>query len=122
LINVYPLKDGFGLLKECGRDENSFISLIFLDRCRGSLQKIQTIEYPIGSIKIVINKADPTTFILSNREFSQICKIVDKTIVIGEMFELSFNPNCFYGKCLYRLEWNYNNQTRVSLLFICIIP
>jgi hypothetical protein len=120
LINAYLLKNGYGLLKERIHG-NSFISLIFLDLYQHTLKKLHTVEYPTTDIQIVINKADSITFILNDGDFMRICKIAEEKMIIGEMFEITFNPNCFYGKYLYRLEWNDGNETRVSLIFKCLI-
>jgi hypothetical protein len=88
LIKIVPLKDRFGLLEEYG-DTNSLISLISLDLSRYSLQKLHTVEYPTFDIPVIINKADTTTFMLNleidNRRSSQICEIVDNTIIIGDV-------------------------------------
>jgi hypothetical protein len=118
------LNNGFGLMKEYG-DSHSFISLIHLDLSRGSLEKLYTIEYPTTNVKIIVNKANPTTFLLTrnidNERVSRICKIAENTIINGDIVEITFTPNCFYGKCLYRLQWNNNNERQVSLLLTCLI-
>jgi hypothetical protein len=105
---IYPLKDGFGLLGEYGNG-NYFISLIFLDIYRHTLRKLHTVEYPNIIIDIVVNEADPITFILNSRIIDEcstrICKIVDKTIIIGERIQIGFHPKCFYGKFVYALNW-----------------
>jgi hypothetical protein len=104
LLDFYPVKDGFGLLKEKG-EINSFISLIFLDLHRHCLKKLHTIEYQGDNIQIVVNKADPTTFILTHRiadeRSSRMCKIVDSAIIFKEVVEIDFSPECFYGKYVY---------------------
>jgi hypothetical protein len=110
---IYPLKDGFGLLKERGGG-NYVISLVFLDLCRRSLQKLHTVEYSSWFNYICVNKADPTTFLLNEGEFIQIYKVVEKKIVIGEKVEINLYLTCFYDKCVYGLEWN--NETGVSFL------
>jgi hypothetical protein len=94
------------LLSEDGYID-SFTSLIFLDLSRDSFRKLHTIEYPYDRIEIFPNKSDPTTFILRdlNSHVSQIYKIVDKTIIIGDAIDISLFPNYFYGKCLYTLDW-----------------
>jgi hypothetical protein len=108
LINIYHLKDGFGLLREY-RETNSFISLIFLDFHEHSLQKLHTIEYPSRWSKIVVNKADPMTFILTypinNEQSSRMCKIVDNAIVVKDVVDIEFYPECFYDKFVYATEW-----------------
>jgi hypothetical protein len=110
------------LLREHG-GENYFISLIFLDFCERNLQKLHTVECPMDYIYIMINKADPTTFLLydyiASHQTTLICKIVDKTIIIGDILDIDFYPHCFYGKYIYLLGWNDEDQA--SLLFICIV-
>jgi hypothetical protein len=105
------------LVEREGRTD-SFISLVFLDLSRRSLQKLHTIEYPFWYNVIRVNKADLNTFILTNGEFIRICKIVDKTIIIGDVIDIGRYPTCFYDKCVYGLGLNF--KTGVSL-FICLI-
>jgi hypothetical protein len=104
----YSLKGGFGLLKEEG-ETSSFVSLVFLDLSLGSLHKFHTVEYPTIDIEIVVNKADPTTFILThyinNEQSSRIFKIVEKKIIIEDVIEIDFSPDCFYDKYVYATEW-----------------
>jgi hypothetical protein len=106
LTKIYPLKDGFGLLEECATITH-FISLIFLDFRHHTLKKLDTIEYQSNWIRIFVDKADPTTFLLNghNQRATRVCKIVDNTIVIGDLIEINFNPECFYDKCVYGLKW-----------------
>jgi hypothetical protein len=96
------------LLKEEG-ETNSFISLISLDLSRCSVQKLHTVEYPTIDIEILVNNADPTTFLLThyinNERFSRMCKIVEKKIVISDITEVKFYPDCFYDKYAYGLDW-----------------
>jgi hypothetical protein len=103
LDNIYPLKDGFGLLKERG-DGSYFISLIFLDLHHQTLKKLHTVEYLSYYMNIFVNKADSTTFILNDELPTQICKIIDKTIVIGDLIEIDFYPQAFYGGNIYSLK------------------
>jgi hypothetical protein len=126
LNKIYPLKDGFGLLDESGSGlENSFLSLIFLDLHRHTLQKLHTVEYRSDLSKIIVNKTDPTTFILTygafRESFWKICRIVDNAIIIGDVIETKPNPGCFYDKFAYSVDWNDGIGSRVSLLFTCII-
>jgi hypothetical protein len=126
LTNIHPLKNGFGLLSEHG-DNNSFISVISLDLHKNTLKKLYTAEHP--SRYVVVNKADPSTFLLIDSidysEWSyQVCKIVDNTIIVGDVFEINFNPSCFYDKHVYATNWRdeYGQpQSRVNLLFICLV-
>jgi hypothetical protein len=121
VTNIYPLKDGFGLLEERA-SKDSFISLIFPNLCRGSLQKLQTVKYPSDWIKIIVNKADPTTFILNDlnndEQSTRICKIVDKTIIIGDVVEIGFYPYCFYNKFVYGLNWYERDEDSVEVGFL----
>jgi hypothetical protein len=109
VTNIYHLKDGLGLLKEYG-ETSSFVSLFFLDLYRGSVQKLHTVEYLSNYIHVVINKADPMTFILTHRinneeQSSRICKIVNDTIIFNNVVDIEFYPECFYGKYVYATEW-----------------
>jgi hypothetical protein len=115
LDNIHPLTNGFGLLSESD-DFNSFISLIFLNLPQRSLQKLQTIEYPCNSIRIVVDKADPTAFLLKYHTRDQwslkICKIVDNTIIIGDVFQVGLYLDYFYDKCVYSLkDYDENGQS-----------
>jgi hypothetical protein len=124
LSKIHPLKDGFGLLNEYG-DGNYFISLMFLDLCRCSLKKLDTAESDIHS-NVIVNKADPTTFLLNdlnNEEQSlRMCKIVEKKIVIGDITEIDFYPGCFYDRCVYGLKGGNENRRflDVRILYIFI--
>jgi hypothetical protein len=118
LHKIYFLKDGFGLFNEVG-NESAFISLIFLDIFRSSLQKLHTVEYPSYQIDIYVDKANPTMFILNDEESMRICKIVGKTIIIGDEVDIDFIPDCFYNKRVFYVNWNATIRTVVSLLFIC---
>jgi hypothetical protein len=102
-------------------DENSFISLVFLDLNQRSFQKLQTVKYPSYWIKILVNKADPTTFLLNDKESWKICKIADKKIIFGEKIEIGFDLEWFYDKCVYSLYYYRDEyQKKVSLLYTCL--
>jgi hypothetical protein len=68
------------------------------------LQKLHTVKYSTDDIQIIVDKANPTTFLLNNEESKRICKTVDKKIIIGEIVEIDFHPACFYDKCVYFLK------------------
>jgi hypothetical protein len=113
LLEIYSLKDDFGLLRERGNTD-SFLSLIFLDLDRHSLKKLQTIIY-LGDINIVVNEADPTTFILEyfidvEEMASQVCKIAEKTIIVGDSVDIEFSPQAFYDKWIYGADWTNENH------------
>jgi hypothetical protein len=114
LDNIHPLTNGFGLLEE-REHPNYFISLIFLDISRQSFHKLHTVEYPTHNMQIIINKSNPTTFLLNDRngdeKFSRICKITDNTIIIGERVNITFSPACLYDKYLYSVE-RYDENSR----------
>jgi hypothetical protein len=99
------------LLDERGH-ENSFISLIFLDLHQLSLQKLHTIEFSFRNVKIVVNKADLTTFILTHNIddddelYWRIGKIVDNAIIVEDMIKIDFTPEYFYDKCAYLTKWH----------------
>jgi hypothetical protein len=109
-------------------ETNSFISLISLDLSLGSLHKFHTVEYNANNIRILVNNADPTTFLLThyinNERFSRMCKIVEKKIVISDITEIDFSPDCFYDKYAYGLDWYRDEedgeyiQVRVLKMFI----
>jgi hypothetical protein len=115
LAKIISLKDDFGLLNEEGKG-NSFISLISLDLHQRSLKKLHTIEYSSHYIDIAVDKADLTTFLLSDGKSTQICKIVEKNLIIGNVVEIKCFPNYFYDKCAYWLYWNYKNNKEVGVL------
>jgi hypothetical protein len=117
--NIYPLNEEFGLLEE-GRDTPFFISLICLDLHQLTLKKLHTVDYSIGNTCIFVNKVNPTTFIFNDGESTRICKIVDKTIIIENVIEITFNPDCFYDKFVYALNRSdENNQERaVRILYM----
>jgi hypothetical protein len=121
LNNIYPLKDGFGLLNE-GGDETYFVSLISLDLNQHILKKLHTIEYPTDYIKICINRADSITFLLNdfNNAELQLYKIVDKEIIIKDVIDIDFFPECFYDKCVYNLGWldEDRNHLKVRMLYM----
>jgi hypothetical protein len=87
-----------------------------LDISRPSLQKVYTLEYRSYWIDIHVNKTDPTTlifqYIINYKWYIKICKIVDKTIVIGDGVEIGFHLGCFYGKCVYGLNRRYENEEK----------
>jgi hypothetical protein len=111
------LKDGFGLLKEIGNGR-SFITLVFLDLRRRTLKKFHTVEFDIY-LDILVNNADPTTFILEDlnedKEFSRICKIVDNTIIIENMVEIDFFTESFYDKSVYGLKRRDENFQHINV-------
>jgi spore coat polysaccharide biosynthesis predicted glycosyltransferase SpsG len=126
LLNIYHLKDEFGLLEEYEYG-NYFISLVSLDLDKRSLKKFHTVE--CYGTNICKNEADPFTFLIRdntgfpNEWFSRICKIVEKKIIFDDTAETNFYPDCFYDKHIYGLKWYYEEgeELDVSLLFICIV-
>lgn len=66
-----------------------------------------------------MNKADSATFLLKSGKSSRICKIADKTIIIGEMVEIGFYAKCFYDKYVYDLKLE-NGGTRASFFHLHI--
>jgi hypothetical protein len=117
LIEIYPLKDGFGLLNEEG-DRNYSISLIFLDLYQHTLKKLHTVEYNTHDIEIIVNKADPTKFILSVGSYLDvyICKIVENRIIIGDRIEIDVCMNCFYGDNVYALD-SYDSDEHLEVKY-----
>jgi hypothetical protein len=100
---IYHLKEEFGLLKQY-RDGNYFISLIFLNLHEPSLQKLCRIEYRFNDVNIVVDKIDPTIFLFKNEQYKRICKIVTKTIIIGDVIGIGFYLDYFYDKCVYSIR------------------
>lgn len=90
--------------------------MICLDLCQLSLKKLNTVEYPSPFISILVNKADPTTFLLINyigdSEFVQICKVFEKAMITGDVVNIGFYPDRFYDKCVYGLNWYYDDEYR----------
>lgn len=119
-FDIHYLKDGFGLLEEHG-NRNSFLSLIFLDLSQQTFKKIHTVEHRSISSKIVVDKADLTTFLLTyyigGERVSRICKIVEKTIIIGEVVDTSVHPDSFYDKYVYFFK-RYDQNGRESIVRI----
>jgi hypothetical protein len=114
LDSIFPLKDGLGLLKESGIG-NCLISLFSLDISRGSLQKLDTVEFLTTYIQIVVNKADPITFLLVGRESTRICNIADKEIMFNEIVQIGFSPESFYGKYVYGLKRPDQNHGNIGV-------
>jgi hypothetical protein len=122
---IKPLDDDFGLLLERG-DGVSFISLFFLDLHAQTIQKLTTIERRCEFAQIIVNKADPTQFLLDFKidgEWSiQVCKVVKTDIILGEIINHFFWQPNFYEKCIYGLDWIENeNGTMVSFLFMGLL-
>jgi hypothetical protein len=94
------------LLEESG-ETDSFISLICLDVCQRSFRKLYTLEYLSDYIRIIVNNADPTIFILKdlNNDALQICKTVNNTIIFGDVVKVKFCSKAFYDKFVYGLYW-----------------
>jgi hypothetical protein len=92
--------------------------LIFLDLHQQTLQKLDTIEYDVSG-NIVINKADPIRFILKDDiddgKSLQICKIVDRKIVFGDIIEIDFYPKAFYDKWLYGIVRRDNDRNYLDV-------
>jgi uncharacterized UPF0160 family protein len=88
---------------------NSLISLIFLNFHNQTLKMLHTIEHSSDWIDILVNKADPTMFMLNdsidNRWSSRIYKIVENMIITCDVIETDFYPLCFYDKCAYAIKW-----------------
>jgi hypothetical protein len=116
LYKILPLRNGFGLMEERG-NRNRFISLIFLDLFQHSLQKLHTVRHIVEIPKIILNKADPTTFILKDFNWNsfQICQIVDNEIIIGERTQIGFRAESFHGKYVYALVWHNENRERLNV-------
>jgi hypothetical protein len=104
-------------LEESG-NQTYLISLVFLDFHQRNFRKLYTVEHRSDFSKIVPNKADQTTFLLSGEESSRICKIVNNSIIVGEIVKIKPNPDCFYDKFAYSVDWNDRIGSWVSLLFI----
>lgn len=119
MTNIYPLKDGFGLLEEEEDIYTLFISLVFLNLHDHTLKKLHTIECPSNRIQIIVNKADSTTFLLKGpNNDTRICKVVEKQIINEEIIEMNFRSHYFYDKFVYGLNWYVSGEDskQVSLL------
>jgi hypothetical protein len=118
----------FGLVIERAdnRGVNSFyfVSLIELDFYGVSCEKLQTIEYRCDCIEILVNKFDATDFVLrldTNGGFlARVCKLVNKSIVVGDQIELPDYFKSYFGEFLYFI-WHSNradeNWNKVSLAY-----
>jgi hypothetical protein len=117
LRNIHHLNNGLGLMNEQGPPY--FISLIFVDFHHFTLKKFHTIEYPSVVREVFVDKADLTVLILedhnNNARSMRICKIVDKTIVIGDLVEIDFYPQAFYGGNIYGLKWCDRDGRRLDV-------
>jgi hypothetical protein len=95
------------VLTEFG-NANYFISLILPNFCRRNFKKIQTIKYLSRSFQFIVNRADPTTFLLTyyinNERYIQLCKLVEKEIIIEDSIKIDFYPNYFDDKHIYTLD------------------
>jgi hypothetical protein len=73
-----------------------------------------------------VNKADPTEFILEKYddwEMSvRICKLIEKTIIIGDMININSCTYSFYDTYAYSINWlnEDGEDIEVSWLFIYI--
>jgi hypothetical protein len=99
-----------------------------MDIYRNILQKLCTVGDPNDDSCILVDKTDSTTFILSDFNIAngwviRICKIVNKKIIIGDLVLISVNPKCFYDRCVYALDWRYENeeQRRVKVIYTCLV-
>lgn len=114
----------FGLLVERGEvmPENTayFISLIAFDFYDVTCKKFETIEYHSSGLKILVNKFDPSKFILLlriNGEISaRICNVVKKEIVVGDQIALPFEFDSYFDGSLYVFHWT---STLTGLLTVC---
>jgi hypothetical protein len=75
-----------------------------------------------------VNKTDPTTFVfrheINNELTVQICKIAEKTIIIGDVINIDFFPNCYCGRNIYSLEWVQRDEQaaeRVKIVYLCLV-
>lgn len=108
LRQIHSLDENFGLSVEYEND-TYFVSLIFLDFHRRSLQKLDTIECRCDWLYILVNKEEPTQFALVMKidrdYFSQPCTIVGTSIVADDRIALSFAPQAYLNGHLYALKW-----------------
>jgi hypothetical protein len=93
--------------KKAGRNNHFFISLIAIDFRGAICEKLQTIKYTGRELWIYVNKLDPTEFYLTlkigNQRFSRICKLVEKSIVFGNLIEVPFVSQSYSDGCFYSL-------------------
>jgi hypothetical protein len=112
LWKIYPLDENFGLMVEY-ENETCFISLIFLDFHRHSLQKLDTIQRECESLGIIVNKEEPTEFALvmniNGQRFAETCTVVHTDIVADDLIEITFSPQAYFDKRFYGFQWIENN-------------
>jgi hypothetical protein len=98
-----------------------FISLIFLDIRGRSLQKIFRLEYTFYLSKIIVNKANPSMFLLNdpNIGVSQTYKFTKNAIIIDAV-DIDFCPQCFYDKFVYALDWSDEDEDDQGLCVIIL--
>jgi hypothetical protein len=105
---IHHLADGFGLLLESNwQDSCYFVTLIALDLHAKIVHKFETVEIRGREIKVVVNKDEPTEFVLGlsveGEIFVHFCKVVKTKIVVGNAIRVSFIPQALYNGHLYAL-------------------
>jgi hypothetical protein len=119
LISIHPLDDDFGLLKERQhKGDTCSISLVFLDLYGKKLEKLTTITYPSRYIFIIVNKIEPTEFLVCSDldNTVQICRVEKISIILGDMIDIDFRPQSLYDGQIYGSGWIYDEEV-MNLLF-----
>jgi hypothetical protein len=119
-MSIHPLSDNFVVLVERGLQFrapqniyyfNYFISLVSIDFYNATCKTIQTFEYTGSDLWFNVNKLDPTEFYLTlqigDQLFTRICKLVGKSIVVGDSIEVPFVGRSYFEGCFYDLRWGF---------------
>jgi hypothetical protein len=118
----------FGLVVERKDFQNSnslsFVSLIELDFYGVTCKKLQTIEYDCNRVEILVNKFDATDFVLhlwTNGEYvARICKLVDKSILVGDPIQLPYGFESYFGGFLYYIGHAVRTDNDWKKVFLLI--
>lgn len=93
---------------DAGEDTAFFLSLIWLDLYDATCLKLQTIEYRCRYLSIIMNKLDPTEFVvklrIGNDFFARICKLLGKKMVVGEAILVPLSFDSYFEGNFYELE------------------
>jgi hypothetical protein len=127
--SIYPLFGSFGVLIERGDLDDLnffyFVSWIELDFYGVTCTKLQTLEYRCFGVRVLVDKFDATDFVLqleTNEEYvAQICKVVEKSILVGDPIQLPCHFESYFGGFLYDIycpNGESDNWMQVCLLYL----
>jgi hypothetical protein len=89
------------------------------------LEKLDTIQRRFDVFSIIVNKDEPTQFVLKidieDGYIVELFTIVGTSIVAGDSIQISFEPDGYFDERLYGLKWIENDdENTVSQLIINI--